>query len=390
MICETKRKYRQNMQIGTHFALSFSVERYRQIRIWAITGFVLSLCVLQVPSSYAQELPPYEMLVVGDSHISGQGLKEPNKFYFIVKEWIQNDIFGPSRKVNLKVKAHAGSRINLHHDEITAMKKTGDDMELPRYAEANISFPSIRMQVEAAKAEYPDPQKVDIVMLSGCITDVLVMDIVSPFYKMKKLRERIRKFCGDSMQGLLGHVATTFPRAKVVVIGYAPIASPKSDIETTARYFFKIVRFPPKLQFLATNPVMRQFLKPFRNKFAERSDIWLAESNREIRAAISKTNSHFPEPRIFYVESPIKPESSYGTPKPMVWEVGPNHEPNDETYVERKAGCANVFKEMKYKYYGRLSNRMCQLSSIAHPNVEGSRAFAESIKESLRKNVLSP
>jgi hypothetical protein len=390
MICETKRKRRHKMQLGTHLAQFFSVERYRQTRIWAIMGFALAFCVLHMPSSYAQELPPYEMLVVGDSHISGQGLKEPNKFYFIVKEWIQNDVFGTSRKLNLKVKAHAGSRINLHPDEVKAMKKTGDDMELPRYAEANVSFPSIRMQIAAARAEYPDPQKVDLVMLSGCITDVLVMDIVSPFYKMKKLRERIRKFCGGSMQELLGHITATFPNAKVVVVGYAPIASRQSDLDTTARYFFKIIRFPPKLQFLATNPVMRQFLKPFRNKFAERSDVWLAESNREIRAAITKINSHFPEPRVFYVETPIKPESSYGTPKPMVWEVGPNHEPNDETYAERKAGCAKVFTEMKYKYYGRLSTRMCELSSIAHPNVAGSRAFAEPIKESLKKNVLLP
>lgn len=330
------------------------------------------------------------MLVVGDSHISGQGLKEPNKFYFIVKEWIQNDVFGTSRKLNLKVKAHAGSRINLHPDEVKAMKKTGDDVELPRYAEANVSSPSIWSQIEAARLEYPDPEKVDLVMLSGCITDVLVMDIVSPFYSMKKLRERIRKFCGSSMLELLSHITKTFPKARVVVVGYAPIASRKADIDTTALYFFKIIGFPPKLQFVATNPVMRQFLKPFRNKFAERSDVWLAESNREIRAAIAKTNSRFPNPRVFYVETPIKPESSYGTPDPLVWEVGRNHEPNDETYAERKAGCAKVFREMKYKYYGRLSTRMCELSSIAHPNVAGSRAYAEAIKNTMKTNVILP
>ena len=366
------------------------MSKSQQYKIWATIGVILTAFVLNLSDTLAQERRPFEMLVVGDSHISGQGLKDPNKFYFIVKEWIQTDVFGATRQVNLKVKAHAGSRINLHPEEVKAMKKSGDDIDLPRYVEANLSAPSIRMQIEVAKSEYPDPGKVDLVVLSGCITDVLVMDIVSPFYPMKKLHERIQRFCGGSMLGMLDQVTTAFPNARVVVVGYAPIASRQSDIKTTARYFFKIISFPPKLQSLATNPVMRQFLKPFRDKFAQRSDVWIAESNKEIRAAIAKTNLGFLEPRVFFVKTPIKPESSYGTTNPMVWEVGPNHEPNDETFVERKAGCAQVFKEMKYQHYGRLSTRMCELSSIAHPNVAGSRAYAEAIKEILRTNVLLP
>jgi hypothetical protein len=48
------------------------------------------------------------MLVVGDSLISAQGLREQNKFYYLVKDWLQADVFGASRRVNLKVKAHVG------------------------------------------------------------------------------------------------------------------------------------------------------------------------------------------------------------------------------------------------------------------------------------------
>lgn len=357
-------------------------------RIWPVGVLALAVCVLFVSRVFSQELRPYEILVVGDSHISGQGLKEQNKFYFIVTEWIQNDVFGTARKVNLKVKAHAGSRITLHPGEVKAMQQSGDDINMPRYVEANLSAPSITMQVDVARVEYPDPSKVDLVMLSGCITDVLVMDIISPFYPMKKLHERIRRFCGESMLRLLDHVTTSFPNAKIVVVGYAPIASRQSDIKTTARYFFRIISFPTKLQFLGTNPVVRQFLKPFRNKFAERSDVWIAESNKEIMAGIEKTNSHFSAPRVFYVGSPIKSGSSYGTREPLVWEVGTSNEPNDETYRERLAGCAQVFTEMKYQHYGRLSTRMCELSSVAHPNVAGSRAFASAIKGLITEKVL--
>ena len=38
-----------------------------------------------------------------------------------------------------------------------------------------------------------------LLALSACVTDVLVADIVNPFYPERKLRDRIRRFCGTSM-----------------------------------------------------------------------------------------------------------------------------------------------------------------------------------------------
>ncbi|MDQ3061653.1 MAG: twin-arginine translocation signal domain-containing protein, partial [Acidobacteriota bacterium] len=79
--------------------------------------FLASRSVLSLPKFvFSNESEAFEMLVVGDSHISGQGLQQKNKFYYLVKEWLQNEVFGENRKVNLKVKAHSGSRIELHKD----------------------------------------------------------------------------------------------------------------------------------------------------------------------------------------------------------------------------------------------------------------------------------
>ncbi|MEO6051114.1 MAG: hypothetical protein ABIP78_07260, partial [Pyrinomonadaceae bacterium] len=149
------------------------------------------------------------------------------------------------------------------------------------------------------------------------------------------------------------------------------------------------ISFPPKLQSGLNNPLGRQFLKPLRNRMATRSRIWLTESNREMREAIAKINDGRDRRRAIFVESPIAEEYSYGTKKPQLWEISKNHLPNDETYDERKAGCAKVFSEMKYQHYGRLSKRMCELASVAHPNVEGSKAYAEAIKNSLKANVFN-
>ncbi len=351
----------------------------------AIRLAVVIAILLLSGSGIAQK--PFEILVVGDSHISGQGLKNENKFYSLVRDWIQTDLFGDSRKVNLKVKSHAGSRINLHPEEVADMKKAGDDIHKFHYDEANISSPDITTQLKVARGEYEDPRSIDIIMLSGCITDVLVADIINPFYPEKKLRQRIRRFCGQSMAGLLEHAIALFPNARIVVIGYFPIASSKSDVKTMARYFLKIIGFPPNLQFFFTNPLSRQFLKILRNRIAKRSRIWLEESNREMRKAVAKLNAGGDRGGAIFVESPIEEDRSYATKDPLLWEIGKDHLPNDETFAERQTGCAKAFTEMKYQHYGRLSRRMCELSSVAHPNVLGSRAYAEAIKAALKASV---
>lgn len=333
---------------------------------------------------FSSDSKTFEMLVVGDSHISGQGLQEKNKFYSLVKEWIQRDIFGEARTVNLKVKAHSGSRIYLHEDELEAMKKAGDDINKFYHPEANLSSPSIRTQIEVAGKEYKDKGAVELVMLSGGITDVLVANTINPFLREKKMRELIRKYCHEAMFGLLEQATGTFPNALVVVTGYFPIISTSSDVNKITRYLFKPLKFPHPLQWTLTNPLNKQFMKILRKKMANRSRIWVRESNREMRDAIGKINAKFDKPRVIFVESPITEENCFGTKNSLLWETDKDNLPADERYAERKTMCSEVFSELKYQHYGKLSTRMCELAAIGHPNVEGAKAFAEAIKTGLK------
>ncbi len=354
--------------------------------IGASAAFLLmSRNILSLPNNFfSADSQPFEMLVVGDSHISGQGLLEKNKFYYLVKEWLQREIFGESRQVNLKVKAHSGSRIELHKDELEAMLKVEDDFNKFHHPEANLSFPSIKTQINFARKEYEKPESVNLVMLSGGITDILVANTINPFLKEKKMRELIHKYCNEEMFGLLEHAGNTFPNALIVVIGYFPIISTKSDVNKLSRYLFKPVKFPHPLQWTFTNPVSRQGMKILRKKMAKRSRIWVAESNREMREAIGKVNARFDKPKVFFVESPITEENCYGTKNSLLWETDKDNLPADERYGERKIMCPKVFTELKYQHYGKLSTRMCELAAIGHPNVEGAKAFAEAIKNSLK------
>src|SRR5687768_431732 len=93
-------------------------DRKYQNKLLSVFLAVLGLVVVQASAAAGQELPEFNMLVVGDSHIGGQGLKTQNKFYSLVRDWLEHEEFGDSRKVNLKVKAHGGSRLSLHADEL--------------------------------------------------------------------------------------------------------------------------------------------------------------------------------------------------------------------------------------------------------------------------------
>ena len=326
---------------------------------------------------------PFEMLVVGDSHMSGQGLREENKFYYLVKEWLRTEVFDATREVRLNVKAHSGARIELHLDELSKMQKAGDDIFKPQHQEANLSQPSIRSQIDAARKEYTDANSVDLVMLSGGITDVLVANTINPFFSEKILRQLIRQHCNDGMFSLLKHATAVFPNAKIVVVGYFPIISTGSDVNKVSRYLFKAVKFPHPVQFAFTNFASKQFMKVLRKKMADRSRLWVAESNRAYRDAVARVNSDLGESRVIFVESPISEARCFGTERPLLWDTDKDNLPADERYAERKEMCSEVFSELKHYHYGKMSIRMCELAAIGHPNVEGAKATADAIKQKL-------
>ena len=349
----------------------------------AATTLVVSRIVSHA-GPLADKLRPFEMLVVGDSHMSGQGLREENKFYYLIKEWLRAEAFGAEREVRMKVKAHSGARIELHLGELHQMQKAGDDIFKPHHPEANLSQPSIRSQIEAARREYSDPSQVDLVMLSGGITDVLVANTINPFLDEKKLRLLIRQYCNDGMHSLLRDTAAIFPNAKIIVVGYFPIVSTASDMNKVSRYLLKAVKFPHPLGAAFTNGASKQLMKVLRKKMAERSRLWVAESNRAFSDAIVRANANLETSRIFFVESPITEDRCFGTERSLLWETDKDNLPADERYAERKQMCPEVFSELKHHHYGKMSVRMCELAAIGHPNAEGARMTAEAIKDRLK------
>lgn len=317
-----------------------------------------------------------KVLVVGDSFIWNQGLREEDKFYSIITDRFRSGLVPAFSKIDLKVKAHSGARIRLHPKQLEKMKKVGQETDKFYYPEADISFPSITTQLDTARKEYRDPNSVGLVMLSGGITDLVVGNAVNPFLKKSKFLRMVHQYCHVEMKGLLEHVTETFPKAKVLVFGYFPIVSTKSDVNKIVKYLMKIVRFPHELQWLITNGFSKQFMKIVRKATSNRSRLWFIRSNAELAEAVDNVNARFDKPRIALVESPVTEETCFATKNSLLWSLDHDNLPEDDLYLERKEKCPEVFREIKYKPFGLLSVRLCELASVAHVNKAGSIAYA--------------
>ena len=100
------------------------------------------------------------MLVLGDSILWGQGLKEQNKTWYLVKTWLQTN----GHSVRERIEAHAGAMIGTPGAE---MPKT-----LTVHGEIASAYPTLHDQIDIAVRSYVDPSLVDLVLVDGCINDV--------------------------------------------------------------------------------------------------------------------------------------------------------------------------------------------------------------------------
>ncbi|MET0754330.1 MAG: hypothetical protein ABWZ66_13190 [Pyrinomonadaceae bacterium] len=260
----------------------------------------------------------FDFLVVGDSLVWGQGLREEHKFYHLTKEWLQAEVFKNERQVNLKVKAHSGASINLKQYETDALQaaEIGEDEFFHR--EVNLSFPSIHAQIDVARKEYENPQTVDLIMLSGGITDIRLSTILNPLKSNDELKRAIAEHCNEKMFELLEHAAGEFPNAQIVVVGYYPFLSKYTPSSRIFNNVLEIYDVPQPLKSLINNPLNRQLLKRYRKKMIERSMIWAENSTIEFKKAVGRLNAKFNKPRAVFIESPIKAENSMGAKKALL------------------------------------------------------------------------
>ncbi|MEP6901808.1 MAG: hypothetical protein ABJA66_08665 [Actinomycetota bacterium] len=346
-------------------------------------GFLTARSVyssLNLPENSA----PFELLVVGDSLIFGQGLSEENKFYFLVKEWLAKEFFAEKRAVNLKVKAHSGATITLHETEAEALRKAKKPENTIYNPEISVGFPSIWAQIDGAKNEYENPEKVNLIMLTGGIADLEVANILDIFGSQKKFREAVPKYCFEKMSELLEHSACAFPNALIAVIGYYPMVSKRSSTPEVFNAVLELYGFPritkPLLNSLLTKPI----LKMMRQNIINRSKFWAENSTVELQKAVDRLNSKLGRQQAIFIKSPITEENCFGTKNSLLWRMAKKGRSEDALYEERSAVCRRELADLTKSREVNYSMRFCELAGVGHPNIEGSKAYAEAIKTQLK------
>jgi lysophospholipase L1-like esterase len=363
-------------------------------------GAISALCFAgrgapRVPApAPADGAKPFEILVLGDSIASGHGLPEENKFYTLTKNWLETEAFQNTRAVNLKIKAHSGTTLVLHREVAAALTRAEMDETESFHPEINIDYPTAQSQVDIAAREYEMEEKgavaVDLVMLTGGINDITTSVILDPFGDDENLRREIAKYCRDSMLDLLRRTGAAFPNAKIALLGYFPLVSPKTSTGQFFNALLEVFRSPRPLKPLANNLFTKQFFKLIYRKSAKRSRIWVEESNRCFREAVASFNSGQDAPRAVFIESPIGEENCFGTKKPLVFGMGKKGRTADLTYDERSVECRKAAPILERAPGLKYSVHFCEISGLAHPNIEGSRAYAEAIKTAIGPDVTRP
>lgn len=334
----------------------------------------------------AEQEKPFEFLVIGDSLIWGQGLEEKDKFYTLIHEWLKTTAFGRPRAVNMKVKAHSGATLKLHAEETEKFKKAGHDETHYYPPEVNVSSPSSWKQIEVAADEYRAAgiNGADLIMISGGITDITTSGVYNPKGNDDELRTWIKKYCQDDMFDVLDLAATKNPDAKLVVIGYFPAISPKSDKKKIFNAWLEVLDFPRAFKWTVNNSLVRPFYFDKPNKRGiERSRIWIEESTRHLKLAVDRINQKYGAGRAVFIESPLTEEHSAEAPNTMLFRMGKGGVVKDPMAQSRIKDCRKALPELKAATGIDYPVRLCEVASIGHPDPSGSRAYADAIKKIL-------
>jgi len=338
------------------------------------------------------------MLVLGDSIMWGQGLKQERKFWWRVKCWLEEKT---GREVIEKVVAHSGAHLDNSY--------TGPPKFSSNDGEVNLPFPTVNQQLDQALSYFGnDRLKVDLVLVDGCINDVDVANLLDATAAPESLRQRIVGPCLNGMHALLRRIASSFPNAQVLVTGYYRIVSTETDDNVFLRQLVKKIN--------SGKPEARRMTdKQMRDRLITVSELWYKVSTASLEEAVDKVNDEHSAKglpaRIAFVEIGFSPEHSFAAASTLLWTFmfgstnlsgvrkvivtlsfgTAAYKPNDDVRESRVKSCNETFqppkgvKESKVDKKAREDHLLiCRYASLGHPNQMGALIYAEAIKGKLQ------
>ncbi len=348
------------------------------------------------PSSQNDKSPEHRlnMLVLGDSIMWGQGLRDEHKAWYQVKVWL-NQTAG--RDVREKIEAHSGAVVGSVGDPPA-------NSVTPADGEVNSAVPSVNDELDMAVKSYADPSQVDLVLVDGCINDVGIFNLLNGGNSTDEINQLASSRCGPPMQALLKRVADAFPSAHIIVTGYFPMISEKTPDSLLMRFVAKLFyRSPPG------GPKVNS--KQLRERLVANSRFWYQASNGALADAVRKTNEEVAakpsRQRVLFVEIPFPPEYSFAAKETRLWSFNASFlrkllaiitlgrvslKTNDERHRQRIASCDEFFKrpaseDKQQKQTREVRRMLCHYASIGHPNRKGALIYAQAIIEQVKTAI---
>ena len=368
-------------------------------KVFLLAALAASLLVSTIPT-YGQNAPPvaddthFNMLVLGDSIAWGQGLRQEHKAWYLVKTWLEKNSGRPVRE---RVEAHSGAVIG------SVGGSAGNPLPL-QDGEVNRGLPSVNDQIENALRSYANPAKVDLVIVDGCINDLDARRLLNAVNTPEGIREVSQQKCGPPMESLLSRITRTFPSAHVVVTGYYPILSERTESDLFMRALAK--------RFYTGAGRMND--KQLRTRLIEISRQWYEGSNQMLAGAAGRIDEQLAakgsRQRVLFAEVGFLPEHSFAAPQSRLWGFDASTirkllviltlgrvtlKTNDEQRNQRNASCKQTFRppagETKQQKEARENRIMlCRLAAIGHPNPKGAQMYADAIDKQLKIVMSSP
>jgi len=285
-----------------------------------------------------------DLVNFGDSIHWGQGLHDPDKFASQIAD---------ARGLTLRMEAHSGARIGI--DESCDGSTDG---EVP------FACPTTLQQIRNFAG---DPSATRLVLINGGINDVTVQAIINPLTTVLDLKRRVKKYCRRAMARLLQEALAKFSDSgiPIIVTSYFPIFSPASDFKKIANYLRGNLILVPRETEL---PLQRELIL---NRVVENAQVFWRESTNQLRLAIQDAGST----RIRFAEIPFGDDNAMFAPHPWLFEVHLESfqlVPEDPLAAHRRAACDAFHRNP-------LDRAACYIASAGHPNLAGSRKYAETI-----------
>lgn len=364
-----------------------------KVTIFALVVFAFATAV---PAQNAAPVAPrdFNLLVLGDSILWGQGLKTEHKSWYLVKNWLEESQHVSVRE---RVQAHAGA--------VIGSAGIAPPQSLTLYGEIASAWPTLHDQVDDAVRLIGDTSRVDLVLVDGCINDVNARSFLNAGNSSQRIEALAQEKCGAPVEDLLVRVAATFPNAHIVLTGYYPVITEKTSRDLFMRALAK--RFYAAMSSEARRPSDKEMFE----RLTAISNAWYEASNRALAAAVDKTNAQLvaraSRQRVTFARITFKPEYAFAAHESRLWgfdatmirkmlalfTFGKVTLPtNDEVSSRRWSICQDFFRKQPgetdaQKRARKDSLLICRLAAIAHPNRKGAAMYADAITDQLQNLI---